>query len=158
MENIQFTARRWLEQPGLDDRGLGRQAIALVVEDGLKIATVLPGNCHTHRKEDFTKGRICLYSLQCAHMQWLFKIGSQGGDRVVALCKSIQQNSADLANLCAAGAGDTPQALDLAKRVATDLGQLKEAIQTALVDKVVEDFMDVVSPLKVTLSYNHFWH
>ena len=49
MENIQFTARRWLEQPGLDDRGLGRQAIALVVEDGLKIATVLPGNCHKHR-------------------------------------------------------------------------------------------------------------
>ena len=48
MANIQFTARRWLEQPGLDDRGLGRQAIALVVEDGLKIATVLPGNCNTH--------------------------------------------------------------------------------------------------------------
>lgn len=68
---------------------------------------------------------------------------------MVTLCKSIQQNSADLANLCAAGAGDTPQALELAKRVATDLGQLKEAIQTALVDKVVEDFMDVVSPLKV---------
>ena len=39
-----FVARRWLEQPGIDDRGLGRQAIALVVEDGLKIATVLPGN------------------------------------------------------------------------------------------------------------------
>ena len=38
-----FLARRWLEQPELDDRGLGRQAIALVVEDGLKIATVLPG-------------------------------------------------------------------------------------------------------------------
>ena len=51
MENIQFTARRWLEQPGLDDRGLGRQAIALVVEDGLKIATVLPGNCNTHTQE-----------------------------------------------------------------------------------------------------------
>ena len=76
------------------------------------------------------------------------EIGPQG-DKVVSLCKSIQQNSADLANLCAAGAGDTPQALELAKRVATDLGQLKEAIQTALVDKVVEDFMDVVTPLKV---------
>ena len=50
MKNIQFTARRWLEQPGLDDRGLGRQAIALVVEDGLKIATVLPGKCYTNRK------------------------------------------------------------------------------------------------------------
>ena len=65
------------------------------------------------------------------------------------MCKSIQQNSSELANLCAAGAGDSPQALELAKRVATDLGELKEAIQTALVDKVVEDFMDVVSPLKV---------
>ena len=50
VKNIQFTARRWLEQPGLDDRGLGRQAIALVVEDGLKIATVLPGKCYTNRK------------------------------------------------------------------------------------------------------------
>ena len=38
-----YLARRWLEQPGLDDRGLGRQAALLVVEDGLKIATVLPG-------------------------------------------------------------------------------------------------------------------
>ena len=78
---------------------------------------------------------------------------------MVALCKSIQQNSAELANLCAAGAGDTPQALELAKRVATDLGELKEAIQTALVDKVVEDFMDVVSPLKVLNStQNYFYH
>ena len=36
-------ARRWLEQPGADDRDLGRQAINLVVEDGNKIASVLPG-------------------------------------------------------------------------------------------------------------------
>ena len=93
----------------------------------------------------YTKCHLNLLSIK--HKQ--FKIGSQGGDKVVALCKSIQQNSAELANLCAAGAGDTPQALELAKRVATDLGELKEAIQTALVDKVVEDFMDVVSPLKV---------
>ena len=71
-----------------------------------------------------------------------------------ALSKSIQQNTAELANLCAAGAGDTPHALQLAKLIAADLGQLKEAIQTALVDKVVEDFMDVVTPLKVR---NHFY-
>ncbi len=30
-------ARRWLEQPGVDDRGLGRQAIQLVVEEGYKV-------------------------------------------------------------------------------------------------------------------------
>ena len=36
-------ARRWLEQPGADDRDLGRQAIHLVVQDGYKIANGLPG-------------------------------------------------------------------------------------------------------------------
>ena len=36
-------ARRWLEQPGADDRDLGRQAIHLVVDDGYKIANGLPG-------------------------------------------------------------------------------------------------------------------
>ncbi len=35
-------ARRWLEQPGVDDRGLGRQAIALVIQEGVKIGKVLP--------------------------------------------------------------------------------------------------------------------
>lgn len=30
-------ARRWLEQPGADDRDLGRQAIQLVVNDGFKV-------------------------------------------------------------------------------------------------------------------------
>ena len=30
-------ARRWLEQPEADDRGLGRQAIALVVQEGQKV-------------------------------------------------------------------------------------------------------------------------
>lgn len=30
-------ARRWLEQPGIDDRGLGQQAIGLIVQEGLKV-------------------------------------------------------------------------------------------------------------------------
>ena len=32
-------ARRWLEQPAVDDRGLGRQAIFLVVDEGYKVPT-----------------------------------------------------------------------------------------------------------------------
>jgi vinculin len=32
-------ARRWLEQPGADDRDLGRQAIHLVVDEGYKVKT-----------------------------------------------------------------------------------------------------------------------
>eukprot|EP00096_Caligus_rogercresseyi_P004203 TRINITY_DN1837_c0_g1_i4.p1 TRINITY_DN1837_c0_g1~~TRINITY_DN1837_c0_g1_i4.p1 ORF type:complete len:921 (-),score=329.98 TRINITY_DN1837_c0_g1_i4:363-3125(-) len=35
-------ARRWLEQPGLDDRGLGQHAINLVLDEALKIADILP--------------------------------------------------------------------------------------------------------------------
>ena len=37
--------------------------------------------------------------------------------------------------------------MQLAKNVATHLGKLKDAIQTALVDKVVEDFLDIATPL-----------
>ena len=72
MKNIRLTARRWLEQPGLDDRGLGRQAIALVVEDGLKIATVLPGNCQTNRENrtflSTANYNICFYRVYCAYL------------------------------------------------------------------------------------------
>ena len=34
-------ARRWLEQPGADDRDLGRQAIHLVVDEGHKVSLPL---------------------------------------------------------------------------------------------------------------------
>ena len=34
-------ARRWLEQPAVDDRGLGRQAIFLVVDEGYKVCDVI---------------------------------------------------------------------------------------------------------------------
>ena len=34
-------ARRWLEQPGADDRDLGRQAIHLVVDEGHKVSLSL---------------------------------------------------------------------------------------------------------------------
>ena len=33
-------ARRWLEQPGADDRDLGRQAIHLVVDEGYKVSAL----------------------------------------------------------------------------------------------------------------------
>jgi hypothetical protein len=32
-------ARRWLESPGTDDRGLGKAAIALVLEEAAKVTT-----------------------------------------------------------------------------------------------------------------------
>lgn len=32
-------AQRWLENPSLDDRGLGQQAIGLIVDEGRKVNT-----------------------------------------------------------------------------------------------------------------------
>ena len=37
--------------------------------------------------------------------------------------------------------------MSLAKKVASNLDELKYAIETALVDKVIEDFLDVATPL-----------
>lgn len=31
-------ARKWLSNPGQDDKGLGRRAIALIVEEGRKVS------------------------------------------------------------------------------------------------------------------------
>lgn len=33
-------ARKWLSNPGHDDKGLGRRAIALIVEEGRKVSTI----------------------------------------------------------------------------------------------------------------------
>ena len=41
-------AKRWLQQPAIDDMGLGQRAIALLVEDGLRIAEVLPAPSSDH--------------------------------------------------------------------------------------------------------------
>ena len=108
-------ARRWLEQPGVDDRGLGRQAIALVVEEGFKIGRVLEG---------------------------------EDRSRVVALCRRLEDSTKLLNDLCTIEQGNSPRALAVAKEIAQNLNQLKEVIRTALVDRVVEDLMDVNTPLK----------
>ena len=52
-----------------------------------------------------------------------------------------------MTHLCREGRGNSARALSLAKSVAGNLEELKYAIQTALVDKVIEDFLDIASPL-----------
>lgn len=44
--------------------------------------------------------------------------------------------------------GDSPQAQEIAKKLAQKLNELKERINTAVVNRVVEDFIDIVTPLK----------
>lgn len=72
---------------------------------------------------------------------------------VAELCKRIQNETADLQDLCQNGEGSTPMAAQVSKSIATRLNMLKDAIGTALVDRVVDDFMDAGTPLKQFVEF-----
>ncbi|XP_066959691.1 vinculin isoform X1 [Macrobrachium rosenbergii] len=108
-------AQRWLNNPSLDDKGLGQQAIGLIVEEGKKVAAGLTGPA---------------------------KSG------ILALCDEVDNLSQQLSDMCRHGQGDSPQAQDAARALSAKLQELKNKIQTAVVDRVVEDFVDITTPLK----------
>lgn len=108
-------AQRWLSNPSADDKGLGQQAIQLVVEEGRKVAEGLP----TAQKNE-----------------------------IMALSNDVDNLSRQLADLCRRGMGNSPQATAIARNLSSKLHELKHKIQTALVDRVVEDFIDTSTPLK----------
>ncbi|XP_050314942.1 vinculin isoform X4 [Anthonomus grandis grandis] len=118
-------ARKWLSNPGHDDKGLGRRAINAIVEEGRRVADGLPG-------------------VQKAE--------------ILQLCDEVDTLSRQLADLCAQGKGNTPQAQEIARsnricnavvRLSQKLHELKEKIQQAVTNRVVEDFIDIVTPLKL---------
>nr|XP_023029953.1 vinculin isoform X3 [Leptinotarsa decemlineata] len=108
-------ARKWLSNPGQDDRGLGRRAITAVVGEGRKVADGLPG-------------------IQKAE--------------ILQLCDEVDSLSRQLSDLCVQGKGNSPQAQEVARRLSQKLHELKEKINQAVVNRVVEDFIDIVTPLK----------
>ncbi|KAL0277136.1 UNVERIFIED_CONTAM: hypothetical protein PYX00_004521 [Menopon gallinae] len=108
-------ARRWLSNPEHDDRGLGQRAIALIVDEGKKVAEGLPG-------------------VQKAE--------------ILGLCDEVDVLSRQLSDLCRKGLGDSPQAHSVARALSQKLHELKNCIQNAVVNRVVEDFIDIASPLK----------
>ncbi|XP_039286099.1 vinculin isoform X6 [Nilaparvata lugens] len=108
-------AERWLANPQRDDRGLGQRAIALIVDEGKKVADGLPG---VQRAE------------------------------ILTLCDQVDRLSRQLSDLCRRGMGNTPQAQETARALSQKLHELKERIQNAVVNRVVEDFVDIATPLK----------
>lgn len=108
-------ACRWLQNPAQDDRGLGQRAIALIIDEGRKVADGLSG----HQKAE-----------------------------VMQLCDEVEQLSHDFSQMCSNGMGHTAQAQEVARRLNEKLHGLKKQIQDAVVNRVVEDFIDISSPLK----------
>ncbi|XP_073977268.1 vinculin isoform X3 [Rhodnius prolixus] len=108
-------ATRWLQHPDRDDSGVGHRAIALIVDEGKKVAEGLQG---VHKAE------------------------------MIALCEQVDRLSRQLSDLCRRGMGNSPQSQQVARTLSEKLHELKESIQNAVVNRVVEDFADINTPLK----------
>ncbi|KAL6433982.1 hypothetical protein ACFW04_005862 [Cataglyphis niger] len=67
---------------------------------------------------------------------------------ILQLCDEVDNLSHQLADLCAHGQGNTPLALEIARQLSHKLYELKNRIQQAVVSRVVEDFIDITTPLK----------
>ncbi|XP_029173885.1 vinculin isoform X6 [Nylanderia fulva] len=115
-------ANKWLLNPQHDDKGLGKRAIALIIHEGKKneqpIANVAEGLPGIHKAE------------------------------ILQLCDEVDNLSHQLADLCAHGQGNTPRAQEIARQLSHKLYELKNRIQQAVVSRVVEDFIDITTPLK----------
>lgn len=108
-------AVKWLQNPEIDDKGTGRRAIGLIVEEGRRVAEGLSG----HEKAELLK-----------------------------LCDEVDNLANQYGKLCAAGLANTPEGRELARKLNEKLHELKHKIGTAVTNRVVEDFIDVTTPLK----------
>ncbi|BES98119.1 vinculin [Nesidiocoris tenuis] len=76
--------------------------------------------------------------------------GLQGVHRaeMIALCEQVERLSRQLSDLCRRGMGNTNQAQQVARTLSEKLHELKDSIQKEVVNRVVEDFSDINTPLK----------
>ncbi|XP_075528995.1 vinculin isoform X6 [Dermacentor variabilis] len=74
---------------------------------------------------------------------------------IVQLCNEIDSLTRKLKDLCRRGQGNSPEALQTARLISSKLLELKHKIQKALVNRVVEDFIDITTPLKLFTEAVH---
>ncbi|XP_023288083.1 vinculin isoform X9 [Orussus abietinus] len=67
---------------------------------------------------------------------------------ILQLCDEVYNLSHQLSDLCSHHLGSTPQAQEVARQLSQKLYELKNRIQQAVVSRVVEDFIDISTPLK----------
>lgn len=68
---------------------------------------------------------------------------------ILGLCDEVDLLSRQLGEMCRRGQGNTEQAQAIARSLSQKLYELKTRIQNAVVSRVVEDFVDVNTPLKL---------
>ncbi|CAG0899150.1 unnamed protein product [Darwinula stevensoni] len=75
-------------------------------------------------------------------------LSGQERNEILSLCNEVDSLARELNDLVRRGLGNSPQAQQIARQLGYKLHQLKNSIQGALVDRVVEDFVDITTPLK----------
>ncbi|CDW52063.1 vinculin [Trichuris trichiura] len=106
---------KWLANPHLDDKGVGRNALASLLDEARRMADLCPP------KEKYAINQLC--------------------DEIDRLCEQ-------LTDLQRKGMGDSPQARAAIEQLRGKLHDLKEMMDRVLLDRVVDDFADITTPLK----------
>ncbi|XP_023329663.1 vinculin isoform X4 [Eurytemora carolleeae] len=108
-------ARRWLDQPGLDDRGVGQQAVDLILEEARRVGEGLNPTSRA---------------------------------KIQSLSSAIRSDLGKLLESSRRGDAGSPTGINLARGINHNLVDLVDCLQGALVDRVVQDFLDISTPLK----------
>ncbi|XP_013148965.1 PREDICTED: vinculin [Papilio polytes] len=76
--------------------------------------------------------------------------GLQGREKAEVLqqCGDVQRLADKLADLCASGQGHSEEARAITRELSDKLHELKRCMERAVVNRVVEDFIDVAAPLR----------
>lgn len=69
-------------------------------------------------------------------------------EEICNLCNQVSILQKQLEDLCRRGLGHTPQAQEIARKLKIKLRELKKMIEQALITRVVEDFIDIYTPVK----------
>lgn len=109
-------ALRWLDNPGLNDGGLGQQAVRSMLDEARQLASQLAN--------------------------------PSDRSRLNGLCSDIERLANQLADLENRGLGNSPEANAIRQQLRNKLHELSDFMKRVLTDKVVEDFVDINTPLK----------
>lgn len=71
------------------------------------------------------------------------------------LCNEVESLSRQLDDLCRRGLANSPQAQEISRKLNKKLLDLKKLIEKALITRVVDDFIDIYTPLKQFIDAVH---
>lgn len=125
-------AMRWLDNPGMDDGGVGLNALRSLLDEARRLANQLP-----------PQERDRLLNL-CSNIDQM--ANNLAGQFWIWVKNNYYHEYFE--DLERRGLGNTPEAQSIRQQLRDKLRELGEMMKRVLTDKVVEDFADITTPLK----------